>query len=108
MLPNLEKPVRIHSVFIQYLTLSQMTNFRLFQSERLCRRQSDENGRKFYKRVGNTVGKGEIARYGQFLLFLRCLQKSCTADTKHQGLLGKGSTLLYQFCLISPPPPPQH
>ena len=30
----------------------------------------DENERKLSKRVGNTVGKGEIARYEQFLLFL--------------------------------------
>ena len=29
----------------------------------------DENGRKFSKRVENTVGKGEIARNEQFLLF---------------------------------------
>ena len=29
----------------------------------------DENVRKFLKRVENTVGKGEIARYEQFLLF---------------------------------------
>ena len=29
----------------------------------------DENSRKFSKRVENTVGKGEIARYEQFLLF---------------------------------------
>ena len=28
-----------------------------------------ENGREFSKRVENTVGKGEIARYEQFLLF---------------------------------------
>ena len=27
------------------------------------------NGRKFSKKVENTVGKGEIARYEQFLLF---------------------------------------
>ena len=39
-----------------------------------------ENGRKFYKRVENTVGKGEIARYEQFLLFPQCFQKTCTAD----------------------------
>ena len=37
----------------------------------------DENGRKSFKWVENTVGKGEIARYEQFLLF----QKICTADT---------------------------
>ena len=36
-----------------------------------------ENGRKLSKRVENTVGKGEIARYEQFLLFLQCLQKAC-------------------------------
>ena len=29
----------------------------------------DENGRKFFKWVENTVGQGEIARYEQFLLF---------------------------------------
>ena len=41
----------------------------------------DENGRRFSKRVENTVGKGEIARYEQFLLFPQCFQKTCTADT---------------------------
>ena len=35
----------------------------------------DENGRKLSKRVENTVGKGEIARYEQFLLFPQCFQK---------------------------------
>ena len=37
----------------------------------------DENTRKFSERVENAVGKGEIARYEQFLLFLQCLQKAC-------------------------------
>ena len=37
----------------------------------------DENGRKLSKRVENTVGKGVIARYEQFLLFPRCFQKAC-------------------------------
>ena len=41
----------------------------------------DENRRKFSKRVENTGGKGEIARYEQFLLFPPCFQKTCTADT---------------------------
>ena len=42
----------------------------------------DENGRKFDKRVENTVGKGEIALYNQFLL-PQCshTQKTCTKDT---------------------------
>ena len=38
----------------------------------------DKNGRKFFKRVENTVGKGEITRYEQFLLFPQCFQKTCT------------------------------
>ena len=37
----------------------------------------DENSRKFSKRVENTVGKGEIAHYEQFLLFPQCFQKAC-------------------------------
>ena len=37
----------------------------------------DENGSKLSKRVENTVGKGEIARYEQFLLFPKCFQKAC-------------------------------
>ena len=63
------------------LTLSQTTNFRLFQTERLCRRQFDENGRKFSKWIENFVGKGKIAHYMQFLLFAQCFQKTFTADT---------------------------
>ena len=29
------------------------------------------------KRVENTVGNGEIARYKQFLLYPQCFQKTC-------------------------------
>ena len=47
----------------------------------------DKNGRKFSKRVENTVGKGEIARYEQFLLFPQCLEKICTANTQTPGLV---------------------
>ena len=36
-----------------------------------------KNGRTFSKRVENTVGKGEIARYEKFPLFPPCFQKSC-------------------------------
>ena len=38
------------------------------------------------KWVENAVGKGEIARYEQFLLFPQCFQKT----RKNQGLFGKG------------------
>ena len=41
----------------------------------------DENGRKFFEWVENTVEKGEIACYEQFLLFPQCFQKTSTADT---------------------------
>ena len=41
----------------------------------------DKNGRKFYKRVENTVEKGEIAHYEQFLFFPQCFQKTSAADT---------------------------
>ena len=67
------------------LILSQTKNFRLFQNERLCRRQFQifkkraESSPKGYKTL--TVGKGEIARYEQFLLSPQCFQKTCTADT---------------------------
>ena len=38
----------------------------------------DENGnKKISKQVENTVRKGEIARYDQFLLFPQCFQKAC-------------------------------
>ena len=37
----------------------------------------DVNSRKFSKLVQNTVGKGEIGCYEQFLLFPQCFQKAC-------------------------------
>ena len=57
-----------------YSTHYHTTNFRLFQTERVCRRQFkfDDNRRKLSKQVKNTVGKGEIAHHEQFLLFPQC------------------------------------
>ena len=51
----------------------------------------DENSRQISKWVENTVGKGEIARYEKFRLFLECFQKTCTAEQtrQNQGLFGK-------------------
>ena len=34
-----------------------------------------EKSRTLFKPVGNTMGKGEIARHEQFLLFPQCFQK---------------------------------
>ena len=69
--------------------LIKTTNFRLFQIERVCRDnlKFDENDIEFSKSLENTVGKEEIARYEQFLLFPQCFQKTCTADTRKQGLI---------------------
>ena len=40
----------------------------------------DENGGEIYERVENTVEKGYIACYKQFLVVLQCFQKTCTVD----------------------------
>ena len=37
----------------------------------------DKNGKKLSEWVENTGGKGEIARFEQFLLFPQCFQKAC-------------------------------
>ena len=71
------------------LTLSQTTNLdapklKEFVDDNF---RIDENGVKFFKRVENAVGKGEIARYQQFLLFPQCFQKTCTVNTLKPGLV---------------------
>ena len=53
------------------------SKFKAFADENF---EFDDNGRKFSKWLENTVGKGEIARYEQFLLFPLCFQKTCNAD----------------------------
>ena len=77
--------VKMKKIPVSYsvLTLSQTTNFRLIQSESLQTKISNlkKNDRKFSKQVENTVRKGEIARYKQFLLLPQCFQKTCTVDT---------------------------
>ena len=50
-----------------------------------------ETGRKASKRVENTVGKGEVARYEQFLLFLIVFSKDlCCRHVKTRACLGTG------------------
>ena len=41
----------------------------------------EEKDRKVFKRVENSVGKGEIALHKQFLFFPHCFLNTCTADT---------------------------
>ena len=40
--------------------------------------------------VENIVGKGEIARYEQFLLFPQCFQKLSVVDVSNEYLLSNG------------------
>ena len=47
----------------------------------------DKIGEKFYKSVENTVEKGEIAHYKNFLLFPQCFQKICNTDMYKAGLI---------------------
>ena len=41
------------------------------------------------KSIENTMGKGEIAHYEQFLLFPQYFQKTCSADMFKSGLVRK-------------------
>ena len=68
---------------VKELTPSKMTNLgssnlKEFADDNF---QFDEKSRKFSKRVENSVGKGEIGHYEQFLLFPQCFQKTFIADT---------------------------
>ena len=45
--------------------------------------------------VENTVGKGEIARYEQFLLFPLCFQKILLQTRKKKGLFEKGLKVIF-------------
>ena len=69
------------------LTHYQTTNFRLFQTEEFAddNFKFNENCRKLSKRVESTVGKGEIARYEQYLLFPQCFQKACFPGASKGG-----------------------
>ena len=60
------------------LLILESSKLKKFADENL---KFNENGRKFSKMIENTVRKGEIARYEQFLLFSQCFKKTCIADT---------------------------
>ena len=62
----------------------------------------DEIGIKLYKQVENTVGKGEIARYEQFLLFPRCFQKACFPEASKGVIVWEWvETSLKFHCLVN-------
>ena len=69
--------------FVVWYTVNPFPNNKFFDSfgPKDCSDDNfDENGGKFSKKTENTVGKGEIAHYEQFLLFPWCFQKTCTSD----------------------------
>ena len=72
----------MNNVSKYFLTLSQTTNLRLFQTERDSRRQF------------------QIWWNKQFFLFSQCFQKTCTADTWKQGLVWE-RVKTTKYCLYS-------
>ena len=61
----------------------------------------DENGRKLSKWVENTAGKGEIARYEQFLLFPQCFQKACFPGASKGVIVWEWVKGMMKFFMIS-------
>ena len=80
------------------LTRYQTTNSRLpnWKSLPTTISKFDKNGRKLSKQVENTVGKGEIARYEQFLLFPQCFQKACFPGAS-KGVIVQSEILLWNY-----------
>ena len=74
------------------LTLSQTTNFRSSKLKEFAddNLKVEENTRKFSKWIEDTVEKGQIARYEQFLLFPQCFQDLHYRHVKTRVCLGKG------------------
>ena len=63
----------------------------------------DENGRKLSKQVENTVGKGEIACYKQFLLYPQCFQKACFPGASKGVIEGSGLILYHTILTFNDP-----
>ena len=80
---------KISAKIAKKLTLSQTTNFRLpkWKSLQTTILNLMKMAESSSQGVENTVAKGQIARYEQFLLFPECFQKTCTAH-KNQGFFG--------------------
>ena len=61
-------------IFTHYDKILDWSKLKQFADDNF---EFDVNSRTFSKLVENTVGKGEIARHEQFLLFPQCFQKAC-------------------------------
>ena len=73
------------------LTLSQTTNLRLSKLKEFANDnfKFDGYGRKMFKRVENTMVKGEIARNEQFSFSHSVFKRLVLQARKNQGLFGK-------------------
>ena len=87
MFENLQQRLIIHFVawILSVIAVYLIPKQQILDSSKLKKLADDnfkldDNGSTFSKRVENTVRKGEIARYEQFLLFPQCSQKACTVD----------------------------
>ena len=65
------------NIYFQPITRRQILDSSKLKELADYKLKFDGNGRKLSKRVENTVGKAEIARYEQFCLFPKCFQKAC-------------------------------
>ena len=59
----------------------------------------EENGRNLLKPVENTMEKGEISRYEQFLLFPQCFQKACFRGASKGVIVWEWVKLVVQVLL---------
>ena len=77
-------------LFDKGLTLSQITNFGLFQTKRVLQARISnflKMAESFPNGVENTEGKGEIAHHEQFFLFSQLFQETFSADKLKPGLV---------------------
>ena len=76
-----------------YLTFSQITNFRLFQTERVCRRQFIEFMKmveRYLKRYKTLWEKEKLLVMSNFSFSLSVFKRLVLQTRKNQGLFGKG------------------
>ena len=79
---------QLRNFSVNSLTLFQTTNFRLFKTERGCRRQiRDENGGKFSTLVENTVRKEKLFVTNNFSFSHSVFKGFLLQTRKNQGLV---------------------
>ena len=63
----------------------------------------DKNGKKFFKRVKNAVGKEKLLVMSNFSLFHSVFKRLVLQTRKIQGLFGKGLTLICTVLTFNDP-----